>query len=67
RRYFTAQALALSRSDREEDRELGAALAAFVKDMPSVRTRGEELSARIDRSRWLGEDGKRLGERSRQR
>lgn len=67
RRYFTAQALALSRSDREEDRELGAALAAFVKDMPSVRTRGEEISAKIDLRRQLEEDGKRLGERSRQR
>lgn len=67
RRYFAAQALALSRSDRGEDRELGAALAAFVKDMPSVRTRGEEISARIDRSRRLGEDGKRVAERLRPR
>lgn len=67
RRYLAAQALALSRSDRDEDRELGAALAAFVKDMPSVRTRGEEISERIDRSQRLGEDGKRVAERSRQR
>ena len=67
RRYFAAQALALARSDRGEDRELGAALAAFVKDMPSVRTRGEEISVKIDLRRQLEEDGKRLGERSRHR
>lgn len=67
RRYFAAQALALSRSDRGEDRELGAVLAAFVKDMPSVRTRGEEISAKIDLRRQLEEDSERLAERSRQR
>lgn len=67
RRYLAAQALALSRSDRREDGELGAALAAFVKDMPLVRTRGEEIAAKIDLRRQLQEDEKRLAERSRQR
>jgi len=67
RRYFAAQALALSRSDRDEDRKLGAALAAFVKDMPRVRTRGEVISEKIDLRQQLEEDGKRIGERLRQR
>lgn len=67
RRYFAAQALALSRSDRDEDRELGAALAAFVKDMPRVRTRGEVISEKFDLRQQLEEDGRRIGERLRQR
>ncbi|MBB5747049.1 relaxase/mobilization nuclease domain-containing protein [Brevundimonas variabilis] len=66
-RYFTAQALALSRSDREEDRELGAALAAFVKDMPPVRTRGEEISAKIDLRRQPQDHERRTGQKSRPR
>jgi hypothetical protein len=35
--------------------------------MPSVRTRGEEISAKIDLRRQLEEDSERLAERSRQR
>lgn len=67
RRYLAAQALALSRSDRGEDRELGAALAKFVKDMPSVRTRGEEISAKIDLRQQHEENYRRTGQRPRQR
>ena len=59
--------MALSRSDRDEDRKLGAALAGFVKDMPRVRTRGEVISEKIDLRQQLEEDGKRIGERLRQR
>ncbi|WP_312572932.1 relaxase/mobilization nuclease domain-containing protein [Brevundimonas sp.] len=51
RRYFVAQALALSRSDRTEDRDLALALERFVKTMPPVRTRGEEIRARTEQRR----------------
>ena len=66
RRYFTAQAVALTRSDRDEDVKLGKALSAFVKAMPPVRTRSHEMSAQID-LHWQRENrSKRLAERSRQ-
>ena len=67
RRYFVAQALALLHSNRAEDREVGAALTAFVKDMPSVRTRGDELAARVNLRRRLEEDRQHIGDRSKQR
>lgn len=43
RTFFVAQAIALSRSPKPEDRLLGTALEVFVKAMPTVQTRGEEL------------------------
>jgi len=62
RRYYVAQAVALSRSDREEDRQLASRLERFVQTMPPVRTRGEELAARIERRREAAsEDRERDG------
>lgn len=43
RRALVAEAIALSRSDRAEDRILGAALAAHVRGLPKVETRNERL------------------------
>jgi len=47
RRYFVAQALALSRSDLRDDRKLAEDLQTFVKTMPPVRTRAEEIVSRV--------------------
>lgn len=47
RRYFVAQALALSRSDLCDDRKLAEDLQTFVKTMPPVRTRAEEIVSRV--------------------
>ncbi len=47
RRYFVAQALALSRSDRRDDRKLAEDLQTFVKTMPPVRTRADEIVSRV--------------------
>lgn len=44
RRSLTAEAVALSRSGRAEDRILGAALAEYVRRLPKVETRDEQLS-----------------------
>lgn len=47
RRYFVAQTLALSRSDSRDDRKLAEDLQTFVKTMPPVRTRAEEIVSRV--------------------
>lgn len=47
RTYFVAQAVALSRSPDGADRALAKAVGAFVKAMPPVETRGEELARRL--------------------
>ncbi|WP_395943318.1 relaxase/mobilization nuclease domain-containing protein [Brevundimonas sp.] len=56
RRYFVAQALALSRSGRHDDRKLAEDLQAFVKAMPPVRTRAEEILSRALERRTAGID-----------
>ncbi len=47
RTYFVAQAVALSRSPDGADQALAKAIEAFVKAMPPVETRGEELTRRL--------------------
>lgn len=47
RTYFVVQAIALSRSPDGADRALAKAVEAFVKAMPPVETRGEELARRL--------------------
>ena len=47
RRYFVAHALAFSRSDSRDDRKLAEDLQTFVKTMPPVRTRAEEIVSRV--------------------
>ncbi|MET3835216.1 hypothetical protein ABIB58_000535 [Brevundimonas sp. UYEF29] len=44
RRALAAEAVALSRSDRAEDRILGAALAEHVRALPKVEIRAEQLA-----------------------
>lgn len=44
RRALAAEAVALSRSDRAEDRILGAALADHVRALPKIETRAERLA-----------------------
>ncbi|MFB7881455.1 relaxase/mobilization nuclease domain-containing protein [Brevundimonas diminuta] len=46
RRYFVAQAMALSRSDRDEDRKLAKDLEGFVRTMPQGRTRDDDIRER---------------------
>lgn len=53
RRTLVAEAVALSRSDRAEDRILGAALAEHVRDMPKVGTRDDQLR-RVGRELGVG-------------
>ncbi len=49
RRALVAEAIALSRSDRAEDRVLGAALAEHVRTLPKVETRVEQLARIVER------------------
>lgn len=44
RRALVAEAVALSRSDRAEDRVLGVALKAHVQTLPKVETRAQSLA-----------------------
>lgn len=48
RKYFVAQALALSRSPDAEDQRLAKTLEAFIKTMPPVETRREALAKAIE-------------------
>ena len=48
RKYFVAQAVALSRSPDTEDQRLAKTLEAFVKTMPPVETRREALAKEIE-------------------
>ena len=48
RKYFVAQAVALSRSPDAEDQRLATVLEAFVKTMPPVETRREALAKEIE-------------------
>lgn len=43
RRALAAEAVALSRSERAEDRILGAALAEHVRSLPKIETRAERI------------------------
>lgn len=51
RTFFVAQAVALSLSPKAEDLALGKVLEAFIKRMPRVETRGEELARMIQERR----------------
>jgi len=51
RRALAAEAVALSHSERAEDRALGAALMDHLRRLPKVATREEQLSRLSDRSR----------------
>ena len=50
RRALAAEAIALARSDRREDRALGAALMDHLRRLPKVETRDEQRSRETDRS-----------------
>lgn len=58
RRALTAEAVALTRSSRPEDRALGAALEDHVRGLPKVETRNERLRLDLSRGR-NGEDRSR--------
>jgi hypothetical protein len=55
RRAFVAEALRLGRSDRAEDQAMGRRIEQFVRDMPPVQTRGQQIKRQLDRAR-LGKD-----------
>ncbi|WP_303699562.1 relaxase/mobilization nuclease domain-containing protein [Brevundimonas naejangsanensis] len=55
RRALVAEAVALSRSDRAEDRVLGVALKAHVQTLPKMETRGQRL-ARLETARSERDD-----------
>lgn len=55
RRALAAEAVALSRSDRAEDRALGAALMDHLRRLPKVETREEQLSRLSDPRREFPE------------
>ncbi|MBJ7483491.1 relaxase/mobilization nuclease domain-containing protein [Brevundimonas sp.] len=48
RKYFVAQAVALSRSPEADDQRLAKTLETFVKTMPPVETRQEVLAREIE-------------------
>ena len=55
RRIFVAEALRLARSGRAEDQAMGRRIERFVRDMPPVQTRGQQIERQLDRVR-LGKD-----------
>lgn len=55
RRAFVAEALRLARSDRAEDQAMGRRIEQFVRDMPPVQTRGQQIERQLDQAR-LGKD-----------
>lgn len=55
RRLFVAEALRLARSGRAEDQALGRRIEQFVRDMPAVQTRGQQIERQLDQAR-LGKD-----------
>lgn len=55
RRAFVAEALRLARSDRAEDQAMGRRIEQFVRDMPAVQTRGQQIERQVDQAR-LGKD-----------
>ncbi|MFN4287412.1 MAG: hypothetical protein ACK4E3_02800 [Brevundimonas sp.] len=57
RRALVAEAVALSRSDRAEDRVLGAALAEHVRTLPKVETRAERLARMAEEQH--GDEGRK--------
>lgn len=55
RRTFVAEALRLARSGRAEDQAMGGRIEQFVRDMPPVQTRGQQIERQLDQAR-LGKD-----------
>lgn len=55
RRAFVAEALRLARSGRAEDQAMGRRIEQFVRDMPPVQTRGQQIERQLEQAR-LGKD-----------
>lgn len=67
RRALVAEALTLGRSDRPEDRAFAAILERFVRDLPPVETRHDEIARSLGEARRRDDIDRKSADRSRRR
>ncbi|HRJ63725.1 relaxase/mobilization nuclease domain-containing protein [Brevundimonas sp. UBA2416] len=64
---FVAESLSLGRSDRAQDRARAATIEQFVRSLPPVETRRDEIARRLDEARRRDDDDRMLVDRPRRR